>query len=252
MKSLIPNLPLVRRLRARVSIALLRRIHRLTHRIPVEVRQLEKARLLVVAPHMDDEIFGAGGLLLQHQDKGSDISVVFCAAGATSEEDLMRKAESRIVAQEMAFKQVEWLGLPDGNLSLYESEMCERFAKHLSDNTVDQIFCPFVTDHHRDHTATAMGVARAIEKTGWRGDVWCYEVWSPLWPNVTIDISSVVARKRKAIELYTSQVQTLHYTEGILGLNRYRGLRTYTDYAEAFYVTDSQGFCALANQMNTI
>lgn len=249
MKSLISNLPLARRLRAKVSIGLLRRMHRLTHRIPVEVRQVEKARLLVVAPHMDDEIFGAGGLLLQHQDKGSEMSVVFCAAGTTAEEDRTRKAESQAVGQEMGFRQVEWLDFPDGSLSLHETAMGDQLAKRLSG--VDQIFCPFVTDHHRDHTATALAVAHAIEQSGWKGEVWCYEVWSPLWPNVTIDITGVVARKRKVIELYASQVQTLHYAEGILGLNRYRGLRVYTDYAEAFYVTDSRGFCALAHQMNT-
>lgn len=251
MKSLISNLPLAQRLRARVSLGLLRRIHRLTHRIPVETRQIDKARLLVVAPHMDDEIFGAGGVLLQHQDKGSDVSVVFCAAGATAEEDRTRKAESQAVAQAMGFSGIDWLDLPDGSLSLHESALGDRLAKSLAARPVDQIFCPFVTDHHRDHTAVAMGVAHAIEQTGWRGDVWCYEIWSPLWPNVTVDISAVEARKRKIIELYASQIETLHYAEGILGLNRYRGLRVYANYAEAFYVTDSRGFCALAHQMNS-
>lgn len=252
MKSLIANLPLARRLRARASLGLLRRMHRLTHRIPVDVLQIEKARLLVVAPHMDDETFGAGGTLLQHVDKGSEVSVVFCAAGTTPQEHQTRQAECRIVAQEMGFHRIEWLDFPDGSLSLHEPALGDRLAKLLADHAFDQIFCPFVTDHHRDHTAVAMGVAHAIQKTGWKGQVWCYEVWSPMWPNVAIDISSVEARKRHAIALYASQVESLHYAEGILGLNRYRGLRVYVPYAEAFYVTDSREFCELAGQMNTI
>ena len=252
MRSLIANLPLARRLRARASLALLRRIHRLTHRIPVEVRQIEKARVLVVAPHMDDETFGAGGALLQLIEKGSEVSVVFCAAGTTPEEHRTRQAECRIVAQEMGFSRIEWLDFPDGRLSLFEPAMGDELAKRLSGNEFDQIFCPFVTDHHRDHTAVAMGVAHAIQKSGWKGQIWCYEVWSPLWPNVAIDITAVQARKRKAISLYASQVESLHYAEGILGLNRYRGLRVYVEYAEAFYVTDSREFCELASHMNSI
>jgi LmbE family N-acetylglucosaminyl deacetylase len=95
-----------------------------------------------------------------------------------------------------------------------------------------------------------MALATAIEASGWRGEVWSYEVWSPLWPNVAVDITNVVDTKRKAIELYASQVAGLHYTEGTLGLNRYRALRVYVDYAEAFFVADQDEFVAFAQVMN--
>jgi LmbE family N-acetylglucosaminyl deacetylase len=98
----------------------------------------------------------------------------------------------------------------------------------------------------------ALALARAIEKSGWRGEVWCFEVWSPLWPNVAVDISDVVEAKRHAINLYASQVAGLHYADGTLGLNRYRALRVYVAYAEAFYVTDSTHFISLAREMNTL
>jgi LmbE family N-acetylglucosaminyl deacetylase len=46
--------------------------------------------------------------------------------------------------------------------------------------------------------------------------VWCYELWSCLWPNVGVDIPSVVEIKREAINCYASQVAYVDYVEGTL------------------------------------
>jgi len=40
----------------RTATRFLRRIHRLTHRMPVKLRAIKKQRVLVVAPHPDDEV----------------------------------------------------------------------------------------------------------------------------------------------------------------------------------------------------
>jgi LmbE family N-acetylglucosaminyl deacetylase len=246
------NAPLVRRLRELGAVRLLRRLHRVTHRLPVQLRTLERARLLVVAPHMDDDVIGPGGTLALHRRLGSAVNVVFCGAGATPEQDRTRKEETRQAAKFMAFDRVEHLDFPEGAMSLHEDAMGTKLAKLLRELTPNQVFCPFVADHHRDHTAVAMAVAKAITESGWRGDVWCYEVWSPLWPNVAIDISSVVDVKRQAIDLYASQVQGLHYADGALGLNRYRALRVYVPYAEAFYVVPAAQFVELSREMNVV
>jgi LmbE family N-acetylglucosaminyl deacetylase len=59
--------------------------------------------------------------------------------------------------------------------------------------------------------------------SGYAGEVCCYEVWTSLWPNVGVDISSAIDTKREAVDCYASQVAHLHYVEGTLGLNRFRG-----------------------------
>lgn len=247
-----PFTDLLRRLKEKTALRLLRRLHRVTHRMSPELRTVEKARLLVVAPHMDDDVIGAGGTLLLHRQVGSETSVVFCAAGATPDQDAVRKAETRQAAAAMGFARLDWLDLPDGSLSRVEPAMADGLARLLREQNPQQIFCPFVSDHHRDHAAVAQGVALAIRATGWQGQVWCYEVWSPLWPNVAVDISSVTTVKRQMIEIYASQTAGLHYADGILGLNSYRGLKTYVESAEAFYVCDASDFCTLAAQMNAI
>jgi len=244
--------PLLVRLRQYGTLRLLRRLHRVSHRLPVKLRSMERTRLLVVAPHMDDEVIGAGGALVWHARARSSISVVFCAAGATPEEDRVRRAEARAVSEFMGFERVDWLDFPEGALSPNEEALSEQLEKLIRELQPAQIFCPYVADHHRDHSAAALALAAAIERCGYQGEVWCFEVWSTLWPNVAVDISSVIAVKRKAIELYASQVAGLHYTDGMLGLNRYRGLRVYVDYAEVFFVADAPTFIELSRFMNEV
>lgn len=200
---------------------------------------------------MDDDVIGPGGTLALHRQLGSEIGVVFCAAGSTATEDRTRKAEARDAAAFMGFHDVAWLDFPDGQMSVHESRLASRLASLLRERQPEQVFCPYVSDHHRDHTAVAMALASAIRETGWAGEVWCYEVWSPLWPNVAVDISAVVDHKRRAIERYASQVASLHYADGIIGLNRYRGLRAYVDFAEAFFVVPADEYVAHAQAMNS-
>jgi LmbE family N-acetylglucosaminyl deacetylase len=201
---------------------------------------------------MDDDVIGPGGTLALHRQKGSSVNVVFCAAGATGEQDRTRKAEARAAAEFMGFERVDWLDLPEGALSPNEAQLSAGLERLVRELRPEQIFCPYVADHHRDHSAVAVALAGALERTRWQGEVWSYEVWSPLWPNVAVDISAVVATKRRAIELYASQVAGLHYVEGTLGLNRYRALRVYVDYAEAFFVANAEEFIELSRFMNTI
>ena len=234
------------------ALRLLRRLHRVGHRLPLRLRSPERARLLVVAPHMDDDVIGPGGTLALHRQKGSSVSVVFCAAGATPEQDRTRKAEARAAAEFMGFERVDWLDFPEGALSPNEAALSAKLEALVTELAPEQIFCPYVADHHRDHSAVALALAAALERSRWRGEVWSYEVWSPLWPNVAVDISSVVDVKRQAIALYASQVAGLHYVDGTLGLNRYRALRVYVDYAEAFFVSDAAEFVELTRNMNTL
>ena len=52
-----------------------------------------KRRILVIAPHADDEILGCGGFLLHERDKGSEIYIVIGTIGGV---DCRQNTESRI------------------------------------------------------------------------------------------------------------------------------------------------------------
>ena len=94
--------------------------------------------------------------------------------------------------------------------------------------------------------------SRRAARSGYGGEVCCYEVWTSLWPNAAVDISSVVDVKREAINCYASQVAYLHYVEGALGLNRFRGLKLEVPYAEAFFACEPGTFHELCRTLAVI
>lgn len=235
---------------------LLARLHRVTHRLPVELRYVQPGRVLVIAPHIDDEVIGPGGTLALHKDARSAIGVVYVSdsAGDTAQtgsasQTLIRKQEAEACAHFMGFEIVSFLDFPDGKLSRHEDRMALRLKDVLETWKPTQIICPFLTDHHRDHEATAAAVALAIRQANWDGEVWGFEVWSTLWPNAVIDVTPVVERKKAGIACHASQIENMAYVEAALGLNRYRGLRVGVPYGEAFYVCSASEYVMLASQL---
>jgi N-acetylglucosamine malate deacetylase 1 len=224
------------RILERSATRFLRNIHRVTHRMPAKLRVVEKRRVLVVAPHPDDEVIGVGGNLALHQNLGSEVLTLFVTLDTPT-----RKAEAERVAQLLGFNH-RFLDFPNGWVSLHESKLACAIADAINSFRPEVIYCPFPGDHHRDHQATSASTGAAVKETGYMGEVWCYEVWSCLWPNIGVNISSVADIKRDAINCYASQVAYVDYVEGALGLNRYRGMKLGVDYVEALFSSDSRTF----------
>ena len=235
---------------------LLARLHRVTHRMPVELRQVQPGRVLIVAPHIDDEVIGPGGTLALHKEAGSTIGVIYVSdsAGDSAQTGIgsqtaIRKQEAEACARQMGFEIVGFLDFADGQLSRYEDRIAGRLREIIASWTPTQIICPFLTDHHRDHEATASAVALALRESAWSGEVWGFEVWSTLWPNVVIDITNGIEKKKAGIACHASQIANMSYVEAALGLNRYRGLRVGVAYGEAFYVCSAADFVKLASRL---
>jgi len=228
--------PLLDNILERAATRFLRRIHRITHRMPVKLRAIEKQRVLVVAPHPDDEVIAVGGNLALHQRLDSEVLTLFVTL-----DTVVRKGEAERVARLLGFD-YRFLAFPDGSISLHEPAVAHGIAKAIRSFRPEVIYCPFPGDHHRDHQSTSACTAAAVAETCYQGEVWCYELWSCLWPNIGVDILSVVDIKREAIKCYASQVAYVDYVEGALGLNRFRGLKLGVSYAEAFFASDPATF----------
>ena len=74
----------------------LRSIHRITHRMPVKLRAIDKQRVPVVAPHPDDEVIAVGGNLALHPRLGSEVLTLFVTldAPAAPATPVVRKGEA--------------------------------------------------------------------------------------------------------------------------------------------------------------
>src|SRR5690349_15928527 len=84
----------------RTATRFLRRIHRLTHRMPVRLRTVERQRVLVVAPHPDDEVIAVGGTLALHQRASSEVLTLYVTLDAPATDgSIVRKGEAERVAR---------------------------------------------------------------------------------------------------------------------------------------------------------
>jgi N-acetylglucosamine malate deacetylase 1 len=213
-------------------------------------------RIVVVAPHMDDEVFGCGGTLAKAAAGGGDVTVIFMTDGrkgyaaearrgrSSAEmgafEDRLsetRKEESRRAAKILGYRDALYLDLPDGALACTPGAV-GRLASALRTLQPDAIFLPFLTDIHHDHWLTNVVFAEAAAAAALRSDItcWGYEVWIPAPANVVVDVTDVFDRKERAMREFTSQDEYA-YQRAMVALNTYRSLFTArgAGFAEGFY-----------------
>lgn len=204
-------------------------------------------RIAVLAPHPDDETIGPGGTLIEARDKGSDILVVTLTTD--SEDDGTRKAESIAVAKSLGFDS-RFLDWSEGDIPTGMDERGAALTALLSAFRPDAIFVPFFLDDHSDHRRASQLLAAIAPHLPPRLEVWAYQVYSVLPPNVIVDITATAERKRAAIQLYASQMEHRDWAHFALGLNafmsRFLPPGPKPRYAEAFFVlplTDYAELC---------
>lgn len=211
------------------------------------------ARVMALAPHMDDETIGCGGALARHAQAGSTIAVVFFTDGrygapgladlsgdvrAHAEQELVttRKEEARNALAALGVNQHFFLDERDGSLSPTPWAV-EKLRTLLLQFKPEYVYLPFFIDNHPDHVAVSSILLSAVSGTDL--DFMCvsYESWIPLWPNCLVRIDEVLEQKRRALREYRSQLKHSDFESQILGLNAYRSMplsRQDTRYVEAF------------------
>lgn len=208
------------------------------------VKQLEitiDSKILIVAPHQDDETLGCGGLIAKYPQ---NIEVLCLSDGAkcfeTEDLEELRRQRSRELKQALSVAGVMTvyeLFLPDGNLI-----NCYNQIENFEFQRYNYIFVPNRFDAHNDHFATYTHVKHALKIQKAKARLFQYEVWTPLQnPNWCLDISDVIGIKKDMIMKYQSQLSYLDYTGMAEGLSLYRGASLHRKYAEVFYEESSEG-----------
>lgn len=190
-------------------------------------------RILVVAPHPDDESIGCGGFLSLYHEC---CDVLLVTDGYREEKK--NKEISKIRVQEF-IEAMEYLGI-DNRYFLHIQEQCirENFKRFLEIDysKYRYIFVPNRYEIHKDHADVYFAIKKTIKQKKCKAEIIEYEVWTTLrFPNVKIDISSVLEKKKEVILKHKSQINDLDYVGMIIGLNAYRGKGHGCDYAEMFY-----------------
>ena len=131
-------------------------------------------KILVVAPHDDDAILGAGGAIVRHINKGDSVSVVVFTTGHTSHQIVLGITENPS-PDEVAQKRREeiltammWLGVPVGNLYFLEIPTREvRARSEEAEKKLRKIFTVVKPDvvyfNHMDAHSDHKGVNRVVK-----------------------------------------------------------------------------------------
>lgn len=175
---------------------------------------------LVIAPHPDDEIIGMGGTLIRALDAGVRITVVYLTSGKESESRKL-EAEAEAVAKELGYQTV-FLRQPLLNIPL-DRRTLEVVGGVFAEREPDVCFLPFLSDDHDDHRRAShlIWAARQAGVLTRSFEVWAYQVYSSLIPNVVVDITEVSDRKAAAIRAWRSQLARRDWAHIALGLNAY-------------------------------
>lgn len=203
------------------------------------VQALAVGRLLVLAPHPDDEVLGCGGLIAAMLERGAHVQVVIVSDGGQGGDPAVRQSESMAALQALASvssqAQVAFWRLPDRALS-DEVSLIPRLRHLLSTAMADCVLLPSPFEIHPDHRALCVAGLHALRPPGPEAEVLFYEVGQPLMPDLLIDITPQVERKRAALRCFASQLAMQAYDDQLLGLNRYRAytLGPRVSHAEAF------------------
>jgi LmbE family N-acetylglucosaminyl deacetylase/glycosyltransferase involved in cell wall biosynthesis len=210
--------------------------------IPFEPQDLRGERLLVLAPHPDDEVIGCGGLVALHLREGRKVHVVVATDGAQAGDAAQRESESRAALALLGDVTIDFLRFPDRNLS-GQRELTDRISVILREWKPDLIAVPSPLEIHPDHIALSRAFCDLIARDASLfadlavARVAFYEVSAPLRPNALVDITSVADMKYAAIETHESQSAIHDYTSYARGLNVWRTMTMppHVKFAEAYW-----------------
>lgn len=218
--------------------------------IPYQATDLTGHRVLVFAPHPDDETIGCGGALALHAAAGDPVRVVVMTDGARGDSTGTIPGETYVrTRQEETLRGCAVLGVSDvvfwayGDRALSRARGCvPRILEELRSYGPGLVYVPSLLEYHPDHRAACVFFWDALRS--FEGDlrVAFYEVDQPLRPNGLVDITPVIALKTRALACFSSQLSERRYDELTLGLNRFRSatLPEGVSHAEGFSLWPSE------------
>ncbi len=122
-------------------------------------------RIMVVSPHQDDEVIGAGIYINEAIKAGAQMEIVFATDGNkhglkdTRNQEAM-KADAVLGVPE---SDITFFGFPDGDLSGHQTEFNARLADQIQSFKPTTVITTMVQDIHPDHSACGVAVEAAAK-----------------------------------------------------------------------------------------
>ena len=222
-----------------------------------------KKKILVVASHPDDEILGCGGTIAKLSKSGNIVKTIILTKGISSRfdsnkneiiklQDKLNKS-SKAANKVIGVKNLKFFDLPDNqfdnNSLLSLTKVIEKEIKNFKPNI---IFTHFINDLNIDHQYTSRAVLTAARPQTKNSveEILFFEINSStdyqinsnglqFMPNYFVDISKTVKLKKKALEIYKSEMKKYPHSrsvKAILNKNISIGNSIGLGFCEAFQI----------------
>jgi N-acetylglucosamine malate deacetylase 1 len=181
-------------------------------------------KVLVIAPHPDDETLGCGGTILKNKSEGSKVYWLILTSmqkkyGWNKNKIKKRELEIKKVNKMYGFSKKFELNFPTCRLENFPiSEIIEKISKVIKEINPEIIYFPYSFDCHTDHQITAKALQACIKWFRFPSikKVLMYETISEtnfnfidknnFQPNVFIDISKFIDKKINIMKIYKSEI----------------------------------------------
>ncbi|HSL16524.1 MAG TPA: PIG-L family deacetylase [Methylomirabilota bacterium] len=217
---------------------------------PTEATPVSAERVLVLAPHADDEVFGCGGLLARLAGAGADIKVLYLTDSSGGDEVTedrddyarRRRAEAQRGLDVLGIGRSETLQIRDGALADHLEPAADAIARVIVEHRPDLLLSVSPCEVTSDHRAAFAALHRALSplRGGTELDrimagcrILLYEVNHPGYPTLLVDVSDQLERLRAAVDAHASQLELHNYREAALGMRHFRALSLPADIAAA-------------------
>ncbi|RST76326.1 hypothetical protein D4T97_006015 [Siminovitchia acidinfaciens] len=232
----------------------------------MRVMDYKNQKVLILAPHADDEIIGCGGVIQKYLKNGSAVRVVIASfvKGAYQKyktekgqyeiyDGMTRLKELEESHRIIGIKNYHFLYTDEDQVQYHSKldtlprvELVSKLEKEIQEFKPTVIYIPSITKH-QDHTALHEAALTATRPYFWNGSVLVYETDGELsfHPNLFVQINrDEINKKQEALKAYKTQVGSKRHpisSQSLFTKARFRGQSVYCNFAEAFQVIRIHG-----------
>ena len=217
--------------------------------------------ILVVAPHMDDEVLGVGGTIAKHKASGDRVWVIFAANRVYNhqydeEKNLLEKTHAMEAKSILGYDEAVFLNLNDERLDVAVQDILIPLEEHITEIIPEAIYVPFYGDNHQDHRAVFDAVRVAVRPLAadFIKGIYMYDVPSsteqspPLpssafLPNHYVNTTDFIDKKIAALLCYQTEKRVYPHPrspEAVRVLAQKRGIEVGFGLAEGFMILRSK------------
>jgi N-acetylglucosamine malate deacetylase 1 len=205
-------------------------------------------KILIIAPHPDDEVLGCGGIISKYSKRGDEVFLCIATEGYipdwTEEFIKSRPAEIEKAGKILGIKETYFLKFPTAKLdTISKKEINDSIFKIINNLKPEVIYRPHPDDLSSDHRLIAESVFITSRPAVASFVKVVYEYETPSTqcfnPDVYENIEENIDIKIEAMKAYQSELKEFPHArsaESLKILAQKRGIESGLKFAEAFKV----------------